>query len=200
MTQRCKFPSAFISLSVAVTHALQLPVYRLFSQGPCGGNDRSGGTGLLAQVLEGNPPEVWEQEGRGRSRTPARWDLSKGMEATMHPTELLHPQTGYTQEPRAMPGLAPPRCLALLWQPGACRVEVGTTHMAPSPKGQASPAWKWSPRCLPSSPISGCPACQTPLGQGWGGRTPRGSQRDGRADGRGRAGGWREPQGLAGRL
>lgn len=53
-------PRAFISLSVAVTHALRLPVYRLFSQGPCGGNDRLGRTGLLAQVLEGKPPEVWE--------------------------------------------------------------------------------------------------------------------------------------------
>lgn len=86
----------------------------------------------------------------------------------MHPTDRLHPQTGYTQEPGAMPRLALPACLALLWQLATGGAEVGTTHMAPSPKGQASPAWKWCPHCLPSFPISGCPACRASLGQGWG--------------------------------
>lgn len=55
-------PRAFLSLPVAVTHALHLPVYRPFSQGPCGGSDQLGGTGILAQVLEGKPLEVWEWE------------------------------------------------------------------------------------------------------------------------------------------
>jgi len=81
--QAANSPHAFISLSVAVTHALRLPVYRPFSQGLRGGNDRSGGTGLLAQVLKGNPPGVWEREGRCRSRVPARRHLSEGMEATV---------------------------------------------------------------------------------------------------------------------
>lgn len=90
-THTANSPRAFISLSVTVTHALRLPVYRLFSQGPCRGNGRAGGTGLLAQVLKGNPSEVWEWEGRGRSGMPACWDRSEGMEATEHPVDWLHP-------------------------------------------------------------------------------------------------------------
>lgn len=101
-------PPAFISLSVTVTHALHLPVYRLFSQGPCGGNGWLGGTGLFAQILEGKPPEVWEQEERaGAGRLHAGTSL-EGTEATVYPTAWLHPQTGYTQEPRATTGLPPP--------------------------------------------------------------------------------------------
>lgn len=156
-------PHAFISLSVTVTHALHLPVYRLFSQGPCGGNDWLGGTGLFAQILEGKPPEVWEQQGRA-GRLLAGTSL-EGTEATVYPTDWLHPQTGYTQEPRARVWHHQP-CLALPWQLGACRAGVGTTHTAPAPKGQVSPAWKWRLRCLPSSPISGGLACQALLGQG----------------------------------
>lgn len=90
-THAANSPCAFISLSVTVTHALHLPVYRLYSQRPCGGNDRLGGTGLLTQVLEEKPPEAWEWEGRGREGMPARWDPSEVIAATVYLREWLHP-------------------------------------------------------------------------------------------------------------
>lgn len=76
-THAANSPRAFISLSVTVTHALCLPVYRLYSQCPCGSNDRLGETGLLAQILEEKPPEAWEREGKGKEGTPAHWDPSE---------------------------------------------------------------------------------------------------------------------------
>lgn len=92
MTQHAaNSPHAFISLSVTVTHALCLPVYRLYSQCSCGSNDRLGESGLLVQVLEEKPPEAWEREGRGKEGTPACWNPSEGIEAAAYLTEWLHP-------------------------------------------------------------------------------------------------------------
>lgn len=169
-----------------MTHALRLPVYRLFSQSPCRRNDQLRGTGLLAQVLEGNPcVEVWECERRGRSRTLAHRDVSGEMEATVYSTDWLHP--GAQGDARAgttsLPGIA----LAA----GACGAEVGTTHTAPSPKGQAPLAWKRSLFCLLSSPISGCPVFQAPFGTGIGEKHPKRVPKG--WEGRGR----RKPQVLA---
>jgi len=113
--------------------------------------------------------------------------------------DWLQPQAGYTQEPRATLGLA------LLWQPGACKAGVGTTQTAPSPKGQVSPAWKWSPRCLPSSPSSVYLPCQASMGCGGrtggsiqGGPSPSRVAKGWRTDGRGRAGRWGEAPGAGG--
>lgn len=173
-------PHAFISLSVTVTHALHLPVYRLFSQGPCGGNDWLGGTGLFAQILEGKPPEVWEREGRaGAGRLHAGTSLG-GTEAIVYPTAWLHPQTGYTQEPRAAQDLAPPalsgialaaRCLQgrggyHTHGSSSERSSVTSLEMAPTP-----------PPFISHQRRSGVPS---PLGTGMKAKLSTESQRNGR--------------------
>lgn len=171
-------PHAFISLSVTVTHALHLPVYRLFSQGPCGGNDWLGGTGLFAQILEGKPPEVWEQEGRaGAGRLHAGTSL-EGTEAIVYPTAWLHSQAGYTQEPRAARDLAPPALsgIALAAQclqgrggyhthgSSSKRSSITSLEMAPTPPPFISHQWGSS---MPS-----------PLGTGMKGKLSTESQRN----------------------
>ena len=191
--QAANSPHAFISLSVTVTHALHLPVYRLFSQGLCGGNDQLGGTGLLAQVLKGKPLEVWEREGRGRSQMPARWDLSEGTEATAYPTYWLHPGA----QGNARAGTASLAGIALAagrlrgrggYHPHGSiskRSSVTTLEMVPMLPPFISHQW-----------VSGMP---NPLGPGMGVKDLNRVAKGWRADGSERAGGWKEPQGLAGR-
>lgn len=143
-------PHAFISLSVTVTHALHLPVYRLFSQGPCGGNDWLGGTGLLAQILEGKPPEVWEQEreeaGVGRLHTGTSL---AGTETTVYPTAWLHPRTGYTQEPKARPGLAPPALPGIALAARCLRGRGGCHPQDSSSKRSSAPSLEMAPTLPP---------------------------------------------------
>lgn len=64
--------------------------------------------GCLPRSSRETPPEVWEQERRGRSWTPACWDPSEEMEATVHPTDRLHPQTGYAQGDAGAGTTSPP--------------------------------------------------------------------------------------------
>lgn len=170
-------PHAFISLSVTVTHALHLPVYRLFSQGPCGGNDWLGGTGLFAQILEGKPPEVWEQEGRaGRRHAGTSFE---GTEATVYPTAWLHPQTGYTQEPRARPGLAPPALPGIALAAGCLQGRGGYHPHGSSSKRSSVTSLQMVPTLPPfisHQQGSGMPG---PLGTGMRGRLSTEAQRNG---------------------
>lgn len=142
--------------------------------------------GYLPRSLRESPQKSGSRrEGAGVGRLHAGTSL-EGTEATVYPTVWLHPQTGWSPGQcwvcHHQPGLALP------WQPSACRAGVGTTHRVPAPKGQVSPAWKWCPRCCPSSPISGDLACQALLGQGCDSKVTK----EWRADDKGRAGRWRE--------
>lgn len=169
-------PHAFISLSVTVTHALHLPVYRLFSQGPCGGNDWLGGTGLFAQILEGKPPEVWEPEGRGRGWTPAC--SLEGTEAIVYPPAWLHPQTGYIQEPRATRDLAPPALSGIALAAGRLQARGGHHTHGSSSKRSSVTSLETAPTPPPFVSHQCGSGMPSPLGTGMKGMLSTESQRN----------------------
>lgn len=103
----------------------------------------------------------------------------EGTEVTVCPTGWLHPQSGYTQEPRATPGLAPPALLGIAQAAGCLQGRAGFHPHGSSSKRSSVTSLEMAPTLPPFISHQWEPGRPSPLGTGMRGRLSAESQRNG---------------------